>query len=87
MQPFGCGLASRHLEQSRGTHAAADAHRHNDEFRAAALALDQRVADHASAGHAVWMPDRNGTAVDVEFIVSECPGDRGNTAPDRRTPR
>src|SRR5271155_260512 len=31
----------------------------------AALTLDQRVADHARAGHAVRMTDRNGAAIDI----------------------
>src|SRR2546425_191058 len=56
------------LEQSRRAHAAADAHGADDVARAAALALDERVADHARAAHAVRMADGDGAAVDVQFL-------------------
>src|SRR6185436_21142714 len=49
--------------------AAADAHRDDDLLRAAALALDERVADQTLPGHAVGMADGNRAAVDVEPIV------------------
>ena len=61
----------KHLEQARGAHAAADAHRHHNVAHAAPLALDQGVPDHACAGHAVRMADRDRTAVDVEALVGD----------------
>ena len=36
---------------------------------AAPLALDQRMADHARAAHAIGMADRDRAAVDVEPLV------------------
>src|SRR2546425_291299 len=59
---------SGHLEQARRAHAAADAHGADDVARAAALALDERVADHARAAHAVRMADGDGAAVDVQLL-------------------
>src|SRR5690242_15521088 len=64
-------LASGHLEQPGGAHAAADAHRADDELRAAPPALDQRVPDHARPGHAVRMADRDRAAIDVEPVVRD----------------
>src|SRR5712691_1859758 len=61
-------LALRHLEQARGAHAAADAHGADDELRAAALAFDERVADHPGAAHAIGMADRDRAAVDIEPV-------------------
>ena len=61
-------IVCRHLsdfEQARSAHTAADAHGADDIFRAAALALDQGVADHARAGHAVRMADGNRAAIDI----------------------
>src|SRR5687767_12892253 len=62
-------LISGHLEKTGGAHAAADAHRHHHELRAAALALDQRVPGEARAGHAVGMAERDGAAVHVQAVV------------------
>src|SRR5690349_23043410 len=59
------------LEQAGGTHAAADAHRHDDVLGLAATALDQRVAGAARAGHAERMADRDRAAVDVELVVRD----------------
>src|SRR5215208_2028554 len=66
-----CGEGSRHLEQPGGAHAAADAHRADDVLGAAALALDEGVADHAGAAHAVGVADRDRAAVDVERVVRD----------------
>src|SRR5437868_3368731 len=63
--------ALRNLKQARGAHAAADAHRHDHELRAPALALDERVAYQARAAHAVGMAERDGAAVDVEPVVRD----------------
>src|SRR3546814_2040314 len=62
---------SRHLEQAGGTLAAADAHGAYDIAGAAALALDQRVPDHAGARHAVGVADRDRAAVDVQPVVRD----------------
>src|SRR5881296_3502762 len=71
----GCGgpcrgppRSSANLEQAGRAHAAADAHGADDVTGAAALALDQRVADHARAAHAVRMADGDRAAVDVELL-------------------
>src|SRR5438874_8172986 len=64
---FTCPLL-RDLEQGRRAHAAADAHGAHDIARAATLALDERVANHAGTAHAVRMADRDGAAVDVELL-------------------
>src|SRR5262245_14454313 len=56
----------RDLEETGGAHAAADAHGADDVADAAALALDEGVADHPRAAHAVGVADRDGAAVDVE---------------------
>src|SRR5262245_59372166 len=60
---------SGYFEQARRAHAAADAHRHHHQLGAAALALDQRVADEARAAHAVGVAERDRAAVDVEALV------------------
>src|SRR5207237_4323718 len=65
------GPPSGDLEQPCRTHAAADAHRADDVFRAASFALDQRVPDHARAGHAIRMADRDRAAIDVELVVRD----------------
>ena len=44
---------------------------HDDVLGAAALALDQGVADHARAAHAVGVADRDRAAVDVERVVRD----------------
>src|SRR5580693_5516392 len=59
-------LGSGDFEQARGAHAAADAHRDHDVFYLAPPSLDQRVTDHASAGHPVRMADGDRAAVHVQ---------------------
>ena len=49
------------LEQTRGALATTDAHRHDCEFRAAALALDESMPGQSRARHAVGMSDSNRT--------------------------
>src|SRR4051812_33488815 len=58
----------QHLEQTRGAHAAADAHGNNGVFRLAAAAFDQRVAGEARTRHAVGVADRNRAAVDIDLV-------------------
>src|ERR1700674_4255803 len=53
------------LKQSRRPHPPADAHRHHNFFRPAALPFDERVPDQPGAAHPVRMADRNRAAVDV----------------------
>src|SRR5207253_1629848 len=48
--------------------ASADAHRADDPAGAPALALDQGVAHHPGAAHAVRVADRDGAAVDVQRL-------------------
>src|SRR6185295_14444158 len=59
------------LEQPRGAHAAADAHGDHHVLRAAAPALDQRVAGEARARHAVGMAERDRAAVHVQLVVRD----------------
>src|ERR1051325_1863002 len=61
--------ALQNLEQPRRAHAAADTHRHHHVAGAAALALDQGVAGHPRARHAVGMADRDRAAIDVHPVV------------------
>src|SRR5713101_1776181 len=61
----------RHLEQAGGAHAAADAHRADDELGAPPLALDQCVPDHPRPRHAVGMADRDRAAIDVELVIGD----------------
>src|SRR5205085_4927748 len=58
-----------YLEQPRGSHAAADAHRDDHVPGATALALDEGMAGHPGAGHAIRMADRDRAAIDVEQLV------------------
>src|SRR3546814_4644813 len=60
---------SEDLEQARRALAAADAHGDDGIFDAAALALDQRVADAACAQHAERVADRDRAAVVVERVM------------------
>src|SRR5471032_2699727 len=62
------GMESHHLEQAGGALPAADAHRHDDVFDAAALAFDQRVAGQARARHAIRVADGDRAAVDVQAV-------------------
>src|SRR5262245_41512658 len=62
------GSRSGDLEQARRPHAAPDAHRADDVPRATALALDEGMADHARAAHAIRVTDRDRAAVDVEAL-------------------
>src|SRR5947209_19140335 len=57
------------LEQPRGAHAAADAHRHDGMLCAAALALDQNMAGHARPAHAERMPNGDRAAVHVQVLL------------------
>src|SRR3546814_4977577 len=63
--------SSEDLEQARRALTAADAHGDDGIFDAAALALDQRVADAARAGHAERVADRDRAAVDVERFIGD----------------
>src|SRR3546814_4069107 len=63
--------SSEDLEQARRALTAADAHGDDGIFDAAALALDQRVADAARAGHAERVADRDRAAVDVERFLGD----------------
>src|SRR6202030_1005254 len=58
-------MVSQDLEEPGRAHAATDAHRDDNITNPAALTLDQRVTDHARAGHPVRVTDRNGAAVDI----------------------
>ena len=62
--PGGRGLRSFSVdfEQAGGAHPATDAHGDDTVFRAAPLALDQDVAGHPGARHAVGVADRDGAA-------------------------
>src|SRR6185369_3706111 len=55
------------LEETRGAHAAADAHRDDAPALLLATELEQQRADHARAGHPVRMSDRDRAAVRVEL--------------------
>src|SRR3546814_20109625 len=51
--------SSKHFEQSRRSHSAADTHCHHDVPGATPFPLDQGMADHTSTGHAVgWQTGR-----------------------------
>ena len=58
-----------YLKQSRRALTAADAHSADDIFRASTFSFDERMANHARAGHAVRVADRNGAAIDVQFLI------------------
>src|SRR3546814_10141506 len=61
--------SSKHLEQSRRSHSAADTHCPHDVPGATPFPLDQAMADHTRTGHAVGMPNRAGVAADVESFA------------------
>src|SRR3546814_17859564 len=61
--------SSEDLEQARRALTAAAAHGDDGIFDAAALALDQRVAAAARAGHAERVAERAPAAVDVEPFI------------------
>src|SRR5450432_3945235 len=65
-------VVSCHLEQARRPHATADAHGDDHVLDAPSLALDERVPDHASAGHAEGVTDGDCTTIDVEAIHRNC---------------
>src|SRR5262249_9301053 len=65
------GPPPRHFKESCRAHPAADAHRHDDLLRAAALPLDERVPDEPRSAHAIRMADGNRAAVDVQTIVRD----------------
>ena len=54
-------------------------------FGAAAFAFDERMANHARAGHAVRVADGDSAAVDVEQFIQECQAYRGSKLPAQRT--
>src|SRR3954452_6892826 len=56
------------LKQSRGPHAASDAHCDDRVPGSAPLAFDQDVAGHARTAHAERMSDRDRAAVDIEPV-------------------
>src|SRR5277367_5736225 len=56
------------FQQPGRTHAATDAHRHNGIFGLAAASFDQGMPGQAGPRHAVGMPNRNRSAVDVELF-------------------
>src|SRR5579872_646887 len=69
LRSAGAGLGN--LEQAGGTHAAADAHRADDELGAAPLSFDQRVPDHPRPRHAIGMANRDRAAIDVQLVVRD----------------
>src|SRR5438128_2070927 len=60
------GWSPGHLEQARGAHAAAHAHRHHDPAHTAPPAGDERMPGHARAAHAEGMADGDSAAIDVQ---------------------
>src|SRR5882757_10029850 len=56
---------SRDFEESGCSHAAADAHRHDDELDAASLPFDECMAHETRACHAVRMADGDPSTVHV----------------------
>src|SRR5579872_3888984 len=63
-----CCWSVDNLEQSCGTHAAADAHGYNSILGLTPAALDQGMAGQTRARHAIGMANRNRAAVDVELF-------------------
>src|SRR5256885_5020112 len=68
-EKFIAATPSGHFEQARRPLATANAHRHDHEPRAAALAFDECVTREACAADAIGMADRNRAAVDVQALV------------------
>src|ERR1700716_4057778 len=60
---------SSHLEQAGGALPAADAHRDDHQFGAAALAFDERVSGKTGTADPVGMTHGNGAAVDVQPLI------------------
>src|SRR3954449_6890402 len=56
------------FEQAGGAHAAADAHRHDYAFRAAAFTFDESMPRHPRAAHSIGMADCDCAAVDIELF-------------------
>src|SRR2546427_1322573 len=56
------------FEQSRGAHAAANTHCNNSILGVAPAALDQGMAGHSRAGHAVRMTDCDRSAIDIQLF-------------------
>src|ERR1700737_2249907 len=66
-------VISSHLDNHRGTHAAARAHRQHTDAAAAATQLIYRRRDHARAGRGDRMAEADARAVDVDdlFVKAE----------------
>src|SRR5262249_54027127 len=62
---------SRDFEQSCRSHPAPDTHGDHDVLYTPPLALNQAVSDHARAAHSVWMPDRDGAAINIETLIGD----------------
>src|SRR6476661_4771069 len=62
-------LSSKNLKQSGSTLAAADAHGDDDILGAAPFALDQGMAGHARAAHAIGVADGDRTTIDIELVL------------------
>ena len=58
-------IRRQYLEQAGRAHAAADAHGDHAQLGAAAAALDQEMAGHARARHAIGMADGDGAAIHI----------------------
>src|SRR5262245_27415422 len=66
----GPGTASgENFKQSGSAHAAADAHGHDDVLCAEPPAGNERMRREPLTAHAVRMPDRDRTAVDVQPLI------------------
>src|ERR1700738_2681971 len=78
--PVISAVISSHLDDHRGTHAAARAHRQHADAAAAATQLVNRRCHHARAGRRDRMAQADARAVDVDdlFVKAEfaCAGDR-----------
>src|SRR5205085_6509267 len=61
-------VASSAFDAHRDAHAAADAQRREALFGVALLHLEQQRGQHARAGRADRMPDRDRAAVDVDLV-------------------
>ncbi|KAG1648298.1 hypothetical protein GQR58_029958 [Nymphon striatum] len=59
------------LKQPCRAHAATNTHGANHVFRAATLALDQRMTNHPRTGHAIRMSDRNCATVHIQDVVGD----------------
>jgi hypothetical protein len=62
---------STHFEQTRGTLAAANAHRDHDVFHLSAPSFDQRVSHESCTGGSVRMSDSDGASVDIQTLIRD----------------